>query len=97
VFYNDPPGRVRFARADLDEAAQRLAAILRAEHAEVLLSYQPNGGYGHRIRTEAGLTGWPVAANKVPPDTAAVGARSRVDGLRHNAVRTPLSSWMDLA
>ena len=48
VFYDDPPGRVRFARADLDEAAQRLAAILRAEHAEVLLSYQPNGGYGHR-------------------------------------------------
>jgi LmbE family N-acetylglucosaminyl deacetylase len=47
-FYPDPPGQVRFARADVDEAAQRLAEILRAENAELLLSYQSNGGYGHR-------------------------------------------------
>ncbi|BBZ45063.1 PIG-L deacetylase family protein [Mycobacterium parmense] len=47
-FYPDPPGRVRFGRADVDEAAQRLAAILRAEDADLLLSYQANGGYGHR-------------------------------------------------
>lgn len=48
VFYPDPPKRVRFGRADLDEAAQRLADILRAEDADLLLSYEPNGGYGHR-------------------------------------------------
>lgn len=47
-FYPDPPGRVRFARADIEEAAQRLAAILGDEGADLLLSYQPNGGYGHR-------------------------------------------------
>lgn len=47
-FYPDPPGRVRFARADADEAARRLAAILRSEDAQLLLSYQANGGYGHR-------------------------------------------------
>jgi LmbE family N-acetylglucosaminyl deacetylase len=47
-FYPDPPGRVRFARADTEEAAQRLAAILRDEGADLLLSYQSNGGYGHR-------------------------------------------------
>lgn len=47
-FYPDPPGRVRFARADTDEAARRLAAILREEEADLLLSYQANGGYGHR-------------------------------------------------
>ncbi|MCV7199092.1 PIG-L deacetylase family protein [Mycobacterium angelicum] len=47
-FYPDPPGRVRFGRADVDEAAQRLASILRAENAQLLLSYQSNGGYGHR-------------------------------------------------
>lgn len=47
-FYPDPPGRVRFARADIDEAAHRLAAILREESADLLLSYQSNGGYGHR-------------------------------------------------
>lgn len=48
VFYPDPPGRVRFGRADIEEAAQRLAAILRDEDADLLLSYQSNGGYGHR-------------------------------------------------
>ncbi|QZA06370.1 PIG-L family deacetylase [Mycolicibacter heraklionensis] len=47
-FYPDPPGRVRFARADIEDAAQRLAAILRDEDADLLLSYQSNGGYGHR-------------------------------------------------
>lgn len=47
-FYPDPPGRVRFGRADVEEAAQRLASILRAEDAQLLLSYQANGGYGHR-------------------------------------------------
>ncbi|GAA3621356.1 PIG-L family deacetylase [Marihabitans asiaticum] len=44
----DPPGRVRFARADLDEAAARLAEILLAERADLLLTYDRNGGYGHR-------------------------------------------------
>ena len=44
----DPPGRVRFVRADPEEAAQRLAAILREEEPDVLLTYDANGGYGHR-------------------------------------------------
>jgi LmbE family N-acetylglucosaminyl deacetylase len=44
----DPPGRVRFVRADPEEAAERLAAILREERADVLLTYDANGGYGHR-------------------------------------------------
>jgi LmbE family N-acetylglucosaminyl deacetylase len=44
----DPPERSRFVRAPVEEAAQRLAAILREERAEVLLSHDRNGGYGHR-------------------------------------------------
>ena len=44
----DPPDRVRFVRADPEEAAERLAAILREEQADVLLTYDANGGYGHR-------------------------------------------------
>ncbi|MBF6297116.1 PIG-L family deacetylase [Nocardia amamiensis] len=48
VLYADPPDRVRFARADPEEAAERLAAILREENPGVLLSYDRNGGYGHR-------------------------------------------------
>jgi LmbE family N-acetylglucosaminyl deacetylase len=48
VLYPDPPDRQRFVRADLNEAAGRLAALLREENADVLLSYDANGGYGHR-------------------------------------------------
>jgi LmbE family N-acetylglucosaminyl deacetylase len=43
-----PAGGVEaFARADVEEAADRLAAILREERADVLTSYDPSGGYGH--------------------------------------------------
>jgi LmbE family N-acetylglucosaminyl deacetylase len=38
---------VPFVRADVGEAAARLAAILREERADVLTSYDPTGGYGH--------------------------------------------------
>lgn len=48
VLFADPPDRVRFLRAEVDEAAERLAAILREENAAILLSYDRNGGYGHR-------------------------------------------------
>src|SRR6266568_2714018 len=48
VLYPDPPDRARFVRADLDEAAARLAEVLREERADVLLSYDRRGGYGHR-------------------------------------------------
>jgi LmbE family N-acetylglucosaminyl deacetylase len=48
VLYEDPPGRTRFARADVAEAAGKLAALLVEEHADLLLSYDPQGGYGHR-------------------------------------------------
>jgi LmbE family N-acetylglucosaminyl deacetylase len=48
VLYPDPPDRARFARAETEEAAARLAAILREERAGVLLSYDANGVYGHR-------------------------------------------------
>ena len=46
--YPDPPDRLRFLNAPLEEAATRLAKVLREEHADVLLSYDRNGGYGHR-------------------------------------------------
>lgn len=44
----NPPGQVRFCRAPIEQAAERLAAILRTERADVLLGYDANGGYGHR-------------------------------------------------
>ena len=42
-----PAGQTAFARADVGEAAARLAEILREEQADVLTSYDPTGGYGH--------------------------------------------------
>jgi len=42
---NDNPAC--FWQADLDEAAERLAAILRDEAADVLTIYDHHGGYGH--------------------------------------------------
>ena len=48
VLFEDPPGRTRFARADVEEAAGKLAGILTDEQADLLLSYDRQGGYGHR-------------------------------------------------
>ncbi|NLU76377.1 PIG-L family deacetylase [Streptomyces sp. HNM0575] len=48
LLYPDPPDRTRFARAATEDAARRLADVLREEGAELLLSYDANGGYGHR-------------------------------------------------
>ncbi|GAA1807800.1 PIG-L family deacetylase [Nocardioides hankookensis] len=58
----------RFAEVDLDEAANRVADILRAERADVLTTYDAAGGYGHpdhvqvhRVgRRAAELAGTPV-------------------------------------
>ncbi len=57
-----------FWSADVEEAAQRLAAILSEEQADVLTTYDPNGVYGHpdhvqvhRVGQRAGeLAGTPV-------------------------------------
>jgi LmbE family N-acetylglucosaminyl deacetylase len=42
---NDGPGS--FWTASVEEAAEKLAAILREEQADVLTCYDYNGGYGH--------------------------------------------------
>lgn len=43
---NNAPGSLH--RADLDEAAGRLAAILTEEEPDVVTGYDWHGGYGHR-------------------------------------------------
>jgi LmbE family N-acetylglucosaminyl deacetylase len=83
VLYEDPPGRTRFARADPQEAARRLAALLTEENADLLLSYDPQGGYGHRdhVRVHqvgaraAGLAGVRVVEATVPRELVARVAR----------------------
>ncbi|HUY21015.1 MAG TPA: PIG-L family deacetylase [Acidimicrobiales bacterium] len=46
-----------FWRADIDEAAARLAAILDDERADVLATYDENGGYGHPDHIQAHRVG----------------------------------------
>lgn len=36
-----------FVRVDLDEAAGRLAAVIRERRPDVVVGYEPGGGYGH--------------------------------------------------
>jgi LmbE family N-acetylglucosaminyl deacetylase len=83
VLYEDPPGRTRFVRADAGEAARKLADLLVAEQADLLLSYDPQGGYGHRdhVRVHqvgaraAGLAGVRVVEATVPRELVARVAR----------------------
>lgn len=72
IFYPDPPGRVRFARAEVETAAQRLAAILRDEDAQLLLSYQRNGGYGHRDHVQVHHVGRRAAELATTPQVLEV-------------------------
>jgi LmbE family N-acetylglucosaminyl deacetylase len=51
-----------FAATDPDEAAGRLAAILRDERADVVTSYDPAGGYGHPDHVQVHRVGGRAAA-----------------------------------
>ena len=81
VLFPDPPGLVRFVRAGLDEAAAKLAGLIREERADLLLSYDRHGGYGHRdhVRVHqvgaraAQLTGVRVLEATLPRELAAWG------------------------
>lgn len=57
---NDDPGS--FWSADVAEASERLATILRAENAEVLTIYDDNGGYGHPDHIQVHRVGVQAAA-----------------------------------
>jgi LmbE family N-acetylglucosaminyl deacetylase len=57
---NDKAGS--FWTADVDEAAGRLAAILREEHADVLTVYDDHGAYGHPDHIQVHRVGVRAAA-----------------------------------
>lgn len=57
----DPAHGTRFANADLEEAAAKLAEILAQERADVLTTYDPAGGYGHRDHVQVHRVGWRAA------------------------------------
>jgi LmbE family N-acetylglucosaminyl deacetylase len=59
----EPSGLERpFAAAAVDEAAQRLAAVLREERADALTTYDRLGGYGHPDHVQVHRVGAPAAA-----------------------------------
>jgi LmbE family N-acetylglucosaminyl deacetylase len=62
---NDQPGS--FWRADVDEAASRLAALLEEEHADALTVYDDHGGYGHPDHIQVHRVGVRAAALAATP------------------------------
>ncbi len=56
------PGRQTFCRSDVEEAAARLAAVLRSERADLLTTYDPAGGYGHPDHVQVHRVGARAAA-----------------------------------
>lgn len=76
-----------FHRADLDEAAGRLAAVLDEEDADVLVGYDWHGGYGHPDH---------VKVHHVVHRAAALAAR-RPRVLESTMNRTEMKRHFDLA
>lgn len=96
----DAPGVTRFCRAPVEEAAERLAALLRTERADLLLSYDASGGYGHRDHKRvhevgalaARIAGTPrVLEATVPRDTIARAVRAVARVYRFPAEFDPTS------
>ena len=108
ILFDDPPGLTRFVRADVGKAAGKLAALLTEVHADLLLSYDPQGGNGHRdhVRVHevgaraASLAGVRVVEATVPRELGVRIARPLlwlrlVNGYRFDEIRgygTPRSS-----
>jgi LmbE family N-acetylglucosaminyl deacetylase len=63
---NDASGS--FWQADVDDAAQRLAAIMQDEHADVLLTYDDHGNYGHPDHIQVHRVGVRAAELAGTPD-----------------------------
>lgn len=57
---SNPPDR--FADADVEEAARRLATVLREESADILTVYDEHGGYGHPDHVQVHRIGIRAAA-----------------------------------
>lgn len=92
-----------FADADVELAAGRVAAILRAEGADVLTIYDPAGGYGHpdhvqvhRVGVRAAeLAGTPVVLEATVDRDALLrvtGLLRRLPGLRRRWALPPLGA-----
>lgn len=80
------PPRMAFVQASVAESAQRLATILSEEAADVLLSYDRNGGYGHADH---------IRVHEVGAEAARLAGTRRV--LQATAPRDTICRAIDLA
>jgi LmbE family N-acetylglucosaminyl deacetylase len=89
---NDHPGS--FWRCDVEEAASRLAAILRDEGCDVLTVYDANGNYGHPDHIQVHRVGVRAAELAGTPAVfeATVNQDELRDGLREARER---GEWME--
>ncbi|MFC5662396.1 N-acetyl-1-D-myo-inositol-2-amino-2-deoxy-alpha-D-glucopyranoside deacetylase [Kitasatospora misakiensis] len=82
---NDAPGC--FWRADLDEAADRLVAVVREVRPQVLVTYDEDGGYGHPDHIQAhrvAMRAYELAAD--PAHRPELGAAWRIAKVYWNRV-----------
>jgi LmbE family N-acetylglucosaminyl deacetylase len=95
---NDDPAC--FSRADVEEAAGRVAAVLREEGADVLLSYDEQGNYGHPDHIQVHRVGERAAALAGTPHLLeATISRDHIKGLIAQMRATgvePSEDWPDL-
>lgn len=97
-----PAGRLpRLVDVGVDEVAGRLAAILAAEHAVAVTSYDANGGYGHPDHlavhaagaVAAAIAGTPVLLEATVPRDRLLAAARAVNRVLPPSRRVDLGPW----
>src|SRR5690606_14412069 len=87
-----------FWSADVDQAANRLAAILREESADLLTTYDDHGGYGHPDHIQVHRVGRRSAeVAGVPLVAQATSNREMVQGFLSRAADGDLDEVMEAA
>jgi LmbE family N-acetylglucosaminyl deacetylase len=91
---NDKPGS--FWTADVEEAAERLAQILRDENADIITTYDDHGGYGHPDHIQVHRVGKRAAELAATPKVyqATINRDHIIRGMRERASEMPEGSEM---
>jgi N-acetyl-1-D-myo-inositol-2-amino-2-deoxy-alpha-D-glucopyranoside deacetylase len=77
-------GPEAFSRVDVDAAAARVAAVIRELRPQVLLTYEPAGGYGHPDHVQAHLVA--MRGAELAADDGPGGAGWRIPKIYWNAL-----------
>jgi len=85
-----PPGA--FVAVPIDEAARRLAVLIRGRRPDVVVTYEPGGGYGHPDHVHAHLVTMRAVELAAGEGGGVDGLAGRPDGALP-AFRVPLVLW----